>query len=77
MGSNFLPFTGGLNLPGEKDSWEVGEGAGFYVDALLEPWSKHYRMYSYVTSELPKLIQEHFPTTGHFGITGHRFDNFI
>jgi len=61
----------GLNLPGEKDSWEVGEGAGFYVDALLEPWSKHYRMYSYVTNELPKLIEEHFPTSGNFGICGH------
>jgi S-formylglutathione hydrolase len=61
----------GLNLPGEKDSWEIGEGAGFYVDALLEPWANYYRMYSYVTSELPKLIQEHFPTTGNFGIFGH------
>lgn len=40
---------GGLGLPGEKDSWDFGEGAGFYVDALKEPWSNNYRMYSYVT----------------------------
>lgn len=63
-------------MPGEKDlGWDFGEGAGFYVDATQEPWSKHYRMYSYVTKELPKLIQDNFPVTGKFGITGHRYDN--
>ena len=46
----------GVDIPGQDDSWDFGSGAGFYVDATAEPWSKHYRMYSYVTKELPELI---------------------
>ncbi|CAL8072962.1 unnamed protein product [Orchesella dallaii] len=61
----------GCNLPGESDRWDFGASAGCYLDALVEPWSKHYRMYSYVTKELPALIKENFPTTGKFGIFGH------
>ncbi|MBW4486939.1 MAG: S-formylglutathione hydrolase [Trichocoleus desertorum ATA4-8-CV12] len=49
------------SIPGEDDDWDFGTGAGFYVDATEEPWSQHYRMYSYVTEELPALITEHFP----------------
>ncbi|XP_011257908.1 S-formylglutathione hydrolase isoform X1 [Camponotus floridanus] len=52
----------GLNIPGEDDSYDFGSGAGFYVDATREPWSKNYRMYSYVTKELPALINKEFPT---------------
>src|SRR3954468_18980093 len=37
------------------DNWKLGCGAGFYVDATEEPWSAHYRMYSYVTVELPAV----------------------
>ncbi len=48
-------------IPGEDETWDLGSGAGFYVDATVEPWSRHYRMYSYVTAELPNLIKEHFP----------------
>jgi S-formylglutathione hydrolase len=51
----------GANLPGEADHWDFGLGAGFYVDATEEPWRRHYRMYSYVTRELPALVQAHFP----------------
>ena len=40
-------------LPGDDASWDFGLGAGFYVDATQAPWSAHYRMYSYVTRELP------------------------
>jgi len=47
-------------LPGEDDDWDFGTGAGFYVDANQAPWSKHYRMYSYVTEELPGLVSLHF-----------------
>ena len=47
----------GVNIPGEDDSWDFGSAAGFYVDATTEPWAKHYRMYSYVTKELPELIK--------------------
>ncbi|XP_017767580.1 PREDICTED: coiled-coil domain-containing protein 39 isoform X1 [Eufriesea mexicana] len=50
-----------LNIPGEDDDWDFGTGAGFYVDATNEPWKKNYRMYSYVTKELPALINEKFP----------------
>ena len=46
----------GVNIPGEDDSWDFGSAAGFYVDATAEPWSKHYKMYSYITKELPELI---------------------
>jgi S-formylglutathione hydrolase len=51
----------GANIPGETDSWDFGVGAGFYVDATQAPWSKHYRMYSYVTKELPAVINANFP----------------
>lgn len=49
-------------IPGEDDEWDFGTGAGFYVDATSQPWRSHYRMYSYVVSELPTLINENFPT---------------
>jgi S-formylglutathione hydrolase len=62
----------GANVPGEADSWDFGVGAGFYVDATNDPWSKHYRMYSYVTRELPGLVAEKFAAdAGHQGIFGH------
>jgi S-formylglutathione hydrolase len=59
-------------IPGEDDDWDFGSGAGFYLDATREPWSAHYRMYSYVTDELPALVAEHFPADlGAQGIFGH------
>jgi S-formylglutathione hydrolase len=59
-------------IPGEDDDWDFGTGAGFYVDATQEPWSQHYRMYSYITEELPALIAEHFPMkSDRQGIFGH------
>jgi len=59
-------------LPGDDASWDFGLGAGFYVDAVEPPWSAHYRMYSYVTRELPALVAEHFPAdTSRQGIFGH------
>jgi S-formylglutathione hydrolase len=47
-------------LPGDDASWDFGQGAGFYVDATRAPWSAHYRMYSYVTQELPALVAAQF-----------------
>lgn len=41
--------------------WDMGKGAGFYVDATEAPWAANYRMYSYVTSELPSLVEEKIP----------------
>jgi S-formylglutathione hydrolase len=59
-------------LPGDSDNWDFGVGAGFYVDATLAPWSRHYRMYSYVTRELPALIAANFPVDARRqGIFGH------
>lgn len=51
----------GVPLPGDSDAWDFGVAAGFYVDATQAPWSAHYRMYSYVTEELPALIGAQFP----------------
>ncbi|WP_031294946.1 S-formylglutathione hydrolase [Sphingobium ummariense] len=42
-------------------AWDFGLGAGFYVDAAQAPYAAHYRMWSYVTEELPTLIGAHFP----------------
>lgn len=62
----------GLDYPGEADNYDFGTGAGFYVDATVAPWSQGYRMYSYVTRELPELIGDHFPVAkDRQGITGH------
>jgi S-formylglutathione hydrolase len=62
----------GLNLPGEAESYDFGLGAGFYVDATEEPWVRGYRMYSYVTRELPKTVAASFPVDpSRAGIFGH------
>jgi S-formylglutathione hydrolase len=59
-------------LPGDDAAWDFGLGAGFYVDATQAPWSAHYRMYSYVTRELPELVVGHFPALAdRQGIFGH------
>ena len=59
-------------LPGDDASWDFGLGAGFYVDATQMPWAAHYRMYSYVTSELPELVTSSFPALAdRQGIFGH------
>src|SRR5262245_42499092 len=62
----------GLGIPGETDSYDFGVGAGFYLDATQAPWSRGYRMYSYVTNELPALVAETFSIdTERAGIFGH------
>jgi S-formylglutathione hydrolase len=53
-------------------AYDFGLGAGFYVDATQEPWSKNYRMWSYMTEELPALVVGEFPVDGYRqGIMGH------
>jgi S-formylglutathione hydrolase len=62
----------GTDIPGQAESWDFGIGAGFYVDATEAPWSKNWRMYAYVTRELPQLIAGHFPAdAARQGIFGH------
>tara|TARA_R110001592_G_scaffold228890_5_gene485453 strand:- start:1038 stop:1871 length:834 start_codon:yes stop_codon:yes gene_type:complete len=53
------------------DQYDLGQGAGFYVNATQQPWSKHYRMYDYIVSELPALIEATFPVTSKRAISGH------
>jgi S-formylglutathione hydrolase len=61
-----------VQLPGDRDSWDFGIGAGFYLDATEAPWSQHYRMYSYVVDELPALIGANFKADlARSGIFGH------
>ena len=55
----------------DADGYDLGKGAGFYVDAKQSPWAAHYRMYDYVVHELPALIEAHFPVTGARAISGH------
>jgi S-formylglutathione hydrolase len=55
----------------ENGAYDLGLGAGFYVDATEAPWNKHYNMYSYVTEELPALIEQAFPVTKERAISGH------
>ena len=70
---DLLTSTGGAKIEGEDESYDFGSGAGFYVDATAEPWSKNYKMYSYVTEELPATVFEHFKQldSSRVSITGH------
>lgn len=61
----------GTNFPGEHDDWDFGSGAGFYVDATNAPWDKNYRMFSYVTEELPSIVEPALALTPKRGISGH------
>ena len=62
----------GEDVPDAEDEYDFGKGAGFYVDAVQEPWQKHYRMRSYIESELPELLAAHFPVDmDRQSITGH------
>lgn len=61
----------GSDYPGEHESYDFGSGAGFYLNATIEPFSKTYRMYDYVVDELPQLVEHHFPLTDQRAISGH------
>ncbi len=55
----------------DDEAYDLGQGAGFYVDAVCEPWVPHFNMETYVTRDLIALIDAEFPTTGVRGISGH------
>jgi len=55
----------------DADGYDLGKGAGFYVNATQAPWSSHYRMHDYVVDELPALVEANFPATGARAISGH------
>ncbi|MDI1325780.1 MAG: S-formylglutathione hydrolase [Brevundimonas sp.] len=55
----------------DDDAYDLGQGAGFYIDATQAPWAPHFRMESYVVEELIGLIDAEFPTTKARSISGH------
>ncbi len=56
----------------DDEDYDLGQGAGFYVNATEAPWSAHYRMYDYVTSELIDLVRTHFAAdVDRLGVMGH------
>ena len=55
----------------DDPAYDLGQGAGFYVDATQAPWAPHFRMETYVTGELIDLIDAHFPTNKTRSIFGH------
>lgn len=62
----------GPEVPTDPDgAWDFGHGAGFYVDATEAPWSSHYRMHTYVSEELPALVEAELPLNDRRGISGH------
>jgi S-formylglutathione hydrolase len=62
----------GITLPGDREAYDFGLGAGFYLDATQAPWSAHYRMRTYVGTELPALVATAFPIDpARVGIFGH------
>jgi S-formylglutathione hydrolase len=62
----------GDEVPDVADRYDLGKAAGFYVNATVQPWVKHYQMYTYVTEELPALINQNFPVIpDQISISGH------
>ena len=55
----------------DDDSYDLGQGAGFYVNATQAPWNRHYQMYDYMVKELPELIEATFPVSKQRSISGH------
>lgn len=60
----------GDGVPDEV-AYDLGQGAGFYVDATQAPWSSHYRMHDYIVDELPRLVEANFNASAARAITGH------
>ena len=52
-------------------AYDLGQGAGFYLNATQQPWAAHFRMEDYVVQELPALVEQHFPATDARSISGH------
>ena len=55
----------------DADGYDLGKGAGFYLNATREPWARHYRMYDYVVDELPAWVEANFRVTPARAISGH------
>lgn len=57
----------------DDEAYDLGQGAGFYVNATQKPWSPHYRMYDYIVTELPALLQEQLPLNASTALPGTRW----
>ncbi len=55
----------------DDEAYDLGQGAGFYLNATQAPWAAHYRMYDYVVDELPTLVETYFPASQARSISGH------
>jgi len=55
----------------DADGYDLGQGAGFYLDATQAPWAENYRMHDYVERELPDLVEAHFSASNRRSISGH------
>ncbi len=55
----------------DDDGYDLGQGAGFYINATQAPWNRHYQMYDYIVNELPELIEATFPVSSKRSISGH------
>ncbi len=55
----------------DADGYDLGKGAGFYLNATQSPWAAHYRMYDYIVDELPAWVEANFTTNGARAISGH------
>lgn len=55
----------------DAEGYDLGKGAGFYLNATEQPWAPHYRMYDYIVDELPALVEAHLPASGARSISGH------
>lgn len=55
----------------DAEGYDLGQGAGFYLNATCLPWARHYRMFDYIAHELPALVEAHFPVTQARAISGH------
>ncbi|WP_413975722.1 S-formylglutathione hydrolase [Stenotrophomonas acidaminiphila] len=55
----------------DAEGYDLGKGAGFYLNATQAPWAPHYRMYDYVVGELPALVEARFPASDARAISGH------
>jgi len=62
----------GTEVADDAERYDLGQGAGFYMNASQSPWDKHYHMYDYIVDELPQLIESHFPILENIkSISGH------
>ncbi len=62
----------GTDIPGERDNWDFGQSAGFYLNATTDLWKENYNMYDYVVNEITEILSSNFNANlDHVAISGH------